>query len=398
MGAARARAKSLAVVLSALVVAGLVTVVGAALAGATDASDEATLRAAFDTDAQIDLLNDITLSDCSAGALTRSTADAVAVDGHGFTITQTCQDNIIDSDDILGLQSDITLTNITLTGGREAEDGGAIDMNGAFDTDGGDLTVVNSTLVDNCSGDDAGAIENENGDTLIIASTLTGNLAEDQAGAIRSKRGDLTIVNSTITGNTQFQLGAVDSGQFNGGSLTLVYDTIVDNQNVDSDGACDIDPEALEADDGDVGADDGDVGAAQFNPANVNADNLFSSFGTVIALPSGGPNCDFPATTSQGYNFSDDATCSFTDTTAGDRENAGDPGLGALASNGGPTQTRLPTATSALLNFIPIASCQADGAAGVTTDQRGISRPQSTGCEIGAVEVEVVELVVRFTG
>jgi hypothetical protein len=54
-----------------------------------------------------------------------------------------------------------------------------------------------------------------------------------------------------------------------------------------------------------------------------------------------------------------------------------------------------------LLDFIPIASCQADGAAGVTTDQRGIARPQGPGCEIGSVEVEVaaaVEIVIRFTG
>jgi hypothetical protein len=393
MGAARARLKWLAVVLPVLVVAGLVVVVGAAPAGAADVSDETTLRAAFDSDAQIDLLNDITLSDCGAGALARSASAPVAVDGHGFTITQTCPDNIIDG---TGGANDTTLRNITLTGGRDNDDGGAIDMNG------GDLTVVNSTFVDNCAADSAGAIENEDNDTLIIASTLTGNLAEDQAGAVRSKRGDTTIVNSTITGNTQFRLGAVDSGQADAvdASLTLIYDTIVDNENVDGTEDCDVGQGALEADDGDVGTDDGDVGPAQSNPANVNAVDLFSSFGTVIALPSGGPNCDFPATTSQGYNFSDDASCSFTNTTAGDRENAGDPGVGALASNGGPTQTRLPTATSALLNFIPIPSCSGgDTLAGfaVTTDQRGILRPQATGCEVGSVEV-VFELVVTFTG
>ena len=61
-----------------------------------------------------------------------------------------------------------------------------------------------------------------------------------------------------------------------------------------------------------------------------------------------------------------------------------DPVLGALANNGGPTQTLLPLTGSPLLDAIPPASC------GAAVDQRGITRPQGTGCDIGAVEVEVV--------
>ena len=77
-----------------------------------------------------------------------------------------------------------------------------------------------------------------------------------------------------------------------------------------------------------------------------------------------------------------------------------------LASNGGPTQSQLPLAGSPLLDAIPAAACPPD----VTTDQRGVARPQAGFCDIGAVEVEVVTpvpltpvvtpLVVspRFTG
>jgi hypothetical protein len=133
-----------------------------------------------------------------------------------------------------------------------------------------------------------------------------------------------------------------------------------------------------------------------------------SSFGSVVALPQGGGvNCSFTGvtTTSNGFNFSDDASCGFTAGT--DQQNAGDPGLGALADNGGPTQTRLPLPGSPLIDAIPVASCQADGASGITADQRGVTRPQGPGCDIGAVEVEVagpavpaapVQAVVRFTG
>jgi hypothetical protein len=62
---------------------------------------------------------------------------------------------------------------------------------------------------------------------------------------------------------------------------------------------------------------------------------------------------------------------------------AGDPHLGELTDNGGPTATRLPQATSPLVDAIPIGSCSAV----VTTDQRGGARPTGGGCDIGAVEV-----------
>jgi hypothetical protein len=127
----------------------------------------------------------------------------------------------------------------------------------------------------------------------------------------------------------------------------------------------------------------GSVGAQQI-------ESSLTSFASVVALPLGGPNCGngsnpLTNTVSNGYNFSDDTTCGFAGT--GDRQNAGDPQIGALANNGGPTQTRLPADTSPLVDGVPLAQCQADGAAGVTTDQRGITRPQGAGCEIGAVEV-----------
>ncbi|KRB72789.1 hypothetical protein ASE01_22365 [Nocardioides sp. Root190] len=54
-----------------------------------------------------------------------------------------------------------------------------------------------------------------------------------------------------------------------------------------------------------------------------------------------------------------------------------DPELGVLGDNGGPTPTRLPSASSPLLDRL---TC------GAGTDQRGASRPQGAQCDIGAVE------------
>ena len=86
---------------------------------------------------------------------------------------------------------------------------------------------------------------------------------------------------------------------------------------------------------------------------------------------------------------------------------AGNPLLGALVNNGGPTQTRLPLPSSPLIDAIPTSACQLDGASGVTTDQRGFARPSPTGdaCDIGAAEVQATPtpttpppVVARFTG
>jgi hypothetical protein len=58
-----------------------------------------------------------------------------------------------------------------------------------------------------------------------------------------------------------------------------------------------------------------------------------------------------------------------------------DPALGALADNGGPALTQTLGPGSAALDQVP-----ADGAGCATTDQRGVSRPNGSGCDIGAYE------------
>ena len=375
MGTRRTRRVALPLGVGVLVL-GVLTLVGTSPAGATDVSNEADLRAAFDTDAQVDLLNDITLTDCDAGDLERTAPGPVTVDGHGFTLTQTCLDNHFET----GV--DFTLQNITLTGGREFDDGGAIDMNG------GSLTVIDSTFIGNCANDSAGAIEAEDDDVTIISSTFTDNHANDQAGAIRSKRGNILMVNSTVTGNSQGFAGAVDSGSGADASLTLVYNTIVENEAL-ADNQC-IDA-ASPPPAGDIEAEEPATPTSAPSPANVNALDGFAAFGNVVALPIGAPNCTVLAPGSQGYNFSDDDSCGFTGT--GDRENAGDPGLGALADNGGPTQTRLPLDGSPLIDWIPLTACSGgDALAGfaVVDDQRNVARPQGAGCEVGSVEIEVL--------
>ena len=193
-----------------------------------------------------------------------------------------------------------------------------------------------------------------------------------------------TITNTTITGNTSGSGGAVVSIG-DDATLTLVYDTIVDNT-----------VEAV--------VQLGSVAAkAAVDSANVHADGSLVSVATVIAVLDGGTNCskgEAGTQTPQGYNFSDDTTCGFTNAATGDRQGAGLPavGLGPLSDNGGIGQTMLPLPGSPLLNFIPPSACRTGAAATVTDDERGVTRPQGTGCEIGAAEVLVVVQEPNFTG
>ena len=57
----------------------------------------------------------------------------------------------------------------------------------------------------------------------------------------------------------------------------------------------------------------------------------------------------------------------------------------------------------AFASRVSSASCQADGATGITTDQRGLPRPDaaSPNCDIGAVEVQPpppTVVTAAFTG
>lgn len=260
----------------------------------------------------------------------------------------------------------------------------------------GDVSVVDS-LFTSMSGTPPTSSVSAAGDVAVTRSTLTGLEGATFIGD------QVSLENSTYSNNDGPLVLVTSDG-------SILYSDIVDNAAPTAptglaipdipalpDGA----PEGLALAVPDASA--FDVGPAQV-PAQLVLEGEIGLFGTVVALPVGVQNCDIVlgASTSNGYNFSDDDSCDFTDAT--DQEDAGDPLLGPLAGNGGPTPTRLPLTRSPLINAIPLDACQDDGAAGIATDQRGLPRPAETGCEIGSVELqpppvpEPVVLVPTFTG
>lgn len=193
-------------------------------------------------------------------------------------------------------------------------------------------------------GGDGGAISHRNGTLIVRASTFSGNVAARNGGAIHS-RSTATVANSTFSANSA--VGGAAFYQDGSGASRIDHATIAGN--------------------------DATFGAGIYNEGSASATLTISR--SIIADNTGG-NCD-GVLASAGYNLWSGATqCPFSQ--AGD--GAGNPLLGALADNGGPTQTRLPGGGSPAVDRIPSAQCP------IRVDQRGGGRPAGTGCDSGAVE------------
>jgi uncharacterized repeat protein (TIGR01451 family) len=179
------------------------------------------------------------------------------------------------------------------------------------------------------------------------------------------------LANSTISGNSASATGgtsafasAVGGISNSGGSLTLTYSTLSGNNVSEPNGGF-LPP---------VG------GVSNFFDGTLTAQS------SLIAGQSGGPNCyGFAGSSDGGYNLDDGSSCGF-NSANGSLSNTNpllDPA--GLQDNGGPTQTiALEPGSPAIDPIPPMANgCGTT----ITTDQRGVSRPQGAGCDIGAFEL-----------
>ena len=117
----------------------------------------------------------------------------------------------------------LTLTESTVSGNAADNDGGGIFNNA------GTLTLINSIVSGNNAGVDGGGIRNDPGGTLTLTnSTVSGNAAGDDGGGIHNIAGaTLTLTNSTVIGN---DAGDDGGGIRNAGTANLFSSTIVNNR------------------------------------------------------------------------------------------------------------------------------------------------------------------------
>ncbi|HWS89213.1 MAG TPA: Calx-beta domain-containing protein [Pyrinomonadaceae bacterium] len=308
------------------------------------------------------------------------------------------------------LSTTVSISGLTVTGGRSLEDGGGIyneqnaslslsdvvvtdnataslvDVSaghgGGIYHDGTSLTLTNCTVSNNSTvnftgGPDGGGIYAGDGTVNITNSTVNGNRAgtdgftgPGNGGGIYIESGvSATLTNSTVSGNStgtnniprprsSFPLGG---GIFNAGNLTLNSCTVVGNT-----------------------ANGG--GGISNNASSLNTANLRN---TIVANNTSGTNPDlFGTYNSQDFNLIRTPRGATINGTTTHNVTGVDPLLGPLQNNGGPTRTH------ALLAGSP--AIDAGDGGGLTTDQRGLTRPvdsvaaanASDGADIGAFEAQ----------
>jgi hypothetical protein len=288
----------------------------------------------------------------------------------------------------------VTISNGTISGNTTSFGAGT----GIGNAEGGLITLTHSTVSGNTAGinSEGAGIENDNFSTVnVIASTISGNdnSAGLHAGGIDNS-GTVTITGSTINGNTSF----IGGGIYNNGSITITNTTISGNSAVsypsphpggggiyNNSGVVTVKASTISGNSASLGSGAGihDLG--------------FATIKNTIMASQSGDDCSsvnaYGSITDGGYNIDDDGTCGFS--AANNSFSNTDPLLdpAGLRDNGGPTQTIALQPGSPAIDAIPAG---VNGCATITSDQRGVSRPQGVGCDIGAFELVQQTLTVKI--
>jgi S-layer homology domain. len=292
----------------------------------------------------------------------------------------------------------VVMNSLSIKNGKATGNGGAISNNG------GTLTVTNSTISDSNATADGGAIYNSfPGVVTINGSDFNNNGAARGGGIMCDGLGTLTVMNSTYSSNH------APSGFGDGGAIyttcnaTIANSTFSTNTSANSGGAItadnDTNPVVItnstfygnSAPAGGGVANLGRLNITNGTFSNNNSSNggavrnglggVLSLRNSILANSTSGVDCIKSNTTPAVENINN-----LIETTGAGAESCGtsllssDPMLDSLTNNGGSTQTMALRASSPAINAGDDASCP-------STDQRGVTRPQGSHCDIGAYEI-----------
>ncbi len=261
----------------------------------------------------------------------------------------------------IGNSGTMTLSNSTFTGNTAASDGGAIYNDGA-------LTVSTTTFANNTALSDGGGIRSSGTSLTLNSSTFNGNYAAGAGGGIEISDAQAAITNCTFVNNSSISQGGGIEAESAGGPVIITNTTITGNRSIDG---------SLER-----------LGGGLYN------DRATTLFNTIVignfqgAAPSTTPN-DVSGYVNSGsaYNLIGTIGSGLVNGVDGNQIGLVSPLLGALANNGGPTQT------VALLPGSPAIG--AGSTAYVTpgeTDQRGLPRVVNGSVDLGAFQTQTTQV------
>jgi hypothetical protein len=237
----------------------------------------------------------------------------------------------------------VDITDSTIESNDTGQFGGGVWLAGT-----GMFTLSGSTVADNTAGNDGGGIGLFAGPGTVDSSTISGNISGGLAGGIGGNA-DITLRNVTVSDNEAEGAGGVYANT----NLSATHVTVAGNRATD-------------------------------NAGGVRVEGIAVLQATIIggnAAPTG-PDCLLGALVSGGWNIvGDDTDCGGFVLQVSDLW-PGDPMLGSLQFNARP-KTHLPLPGSPAIDAIPPGSCP------LPVDAQGTSRPQGSGCDIGALEVTV---------
>ena len=293
---------------------------------------------------------------------------------------------------------DVTISGLTVTHGDAPFGAGVTDRNENLTLDHDVITQNNG---DNHDGSGyGGGVWADSGDDFtltIVDTTVSGNTAFTRGGGVyvsqfltpsaKTGTGDFSILHSTVSGNTAAIGGGIYLADLLSGQFILSESTVSDNHAGSAAG-----PGG-----GGILIDHGSLTLPELISHSTIAGNTSAAIGGGLVLDTATVTLDHAlladntAVTDPDIHESGVSTLnvnrSLVENSAGftpvgaNNIFGQDPQLGALANNGGPTQTQLPALTSPAVNAGDPAFTEPVGG-----DQRHSTRVVGTAVDIGAVE------------